>query len=189
MPNLLRTAMLLGACACAMPAATAAWLPPRAQAELTLEAQFIVELAGVVRFPRAKEPGQPFVLAVIGASPFRDEIESYAAGRTVRGRPIRIRNLRYPPEGQNCDLLFICRSEWPRARSILDWSRSKGMLTVAEGQELAPLGVMVNLMVDGGYLRLGLNQRALEGEGLSIDSRVLRVARILVPGHPQAEAP
>ena len=149
-------------------------------AGLNLEAKFTIELASYIRYPKMKDPATPFVLAVVGESPFSDELEVYAKGQTIQGRRIQIRYYQRVPEGQPCDLLFICRSEWPRADSILAWCKGKGILTVAEGEQLAYKGVMVNLFVEANRLRLGLNLRALEGEGFNLGANVLQVARVLV---------
>ena len=156
-------------------------LAPAGQGEWTLKAQFIIELASFLQFPRPKDAASPFVIVVLGESPFHGELENYAKGRLIQGRPIRIRYLPHVPVGQDCDLLFICRSESARARAIVAWCRSRAILTVAEGDQLAAQGVMVNLLVEGTYLRLGLNQRALEEEGFAIGAQVLKVARVLVP--------
>ena len=40
---------------------------------------------------------------------------------------------------------------------------------------------MVNRLVEGGYLRLGLNLKALEEGGFNVGAPVMKVARILVP--------
>ena len=152
---------------------------PGAQ-ELALKARFTIELAMSIKFPMAKVPSVPFTIAVVGESPFHDELEVYAKGRLIQGRAIRIIKSSRLPEAQACDLLFICRSEKPRVRAIVAWARYQGILTVAEGEDMARLGVMVNLMVED-TLKVGLNRRALEEEGFTIGAQILQVARILVP--------
>ncbi len=157
---------------------------PSRQGEQALKARFTIELASFVTFPKPKDPSQPFIITVVGESPFHDELEVYAKGRKIQDRPIHIRYVMRVPEGQACDLLYICRSEWPRAQGIIAWSRNRGILTVSEGEHLAAQGVMVSLLVEGSSLRLGLNQRVLEEERFSIGAQVLQVARILVPSKP-----
>jgi hypothetical protein len=178
LPVLLPTALLL-------PAFSSSPTAPQGEREHLLKAQFIIELAGFLTFPRVKTPATPFTIVVVGESPFTDELEAYAKGRSIHGRPIQIRYMPRVPEGQACDLIFICRSEAHRAKAIVLWCHAKGILTVAEGAQLAVQGVMVNLLVEGNHLRLGLNQRALEEEGFIIGSQVLKVARVLVPSKPR----
>jgi hypothetical protein len=67
------------------------------------------------------------------------------------------------------------------------WARGQGILTVAEGREMASLGVMVNLMVEDSALRVGLNARTLDEERFTIGAQVLQIARILVPSNPHPE--
>ncbi|GEM_PF-475941 len=153
-------------------------------AGLRLEAKFTIELASYMQFPKVKDPSSPFVIAVIGESPFSDELEAYAKGQTIQGRSIQISYYQRVPEGRPCDLLFICRSEWPRVGPIVAWCKTKGILTVAEGEQLAYKGVMVSLFVEGDRLRLGINLRALEEEGFTLGANVLQLARVLVPPKP-----
>lgn len=152
-----------------------------AASELALKAKFTIELALFIKFPKQKDPATPFTIAVVGESPFHDELEAYAKGRRIQGRAIRILKTSRIPVGQECDLLFLCRSEWPRARGILAWTRNQGILTVAEGREMASLGVMVNLLVEDNALRIGLNRRALEAEGFRVGALVDQIALTLVP--------
>jgi len=154
--------------------------PPPEKREQALKAQFIVEIASQIRPARARPVTEPYLIAVVGESPFRDELETYAGGRTIQGRPIQVRYFTRIP-GQACDLLFLCRSEWPRAKAILAGVHDKGVLTVAEGEDLAPAGVMVNLFVEGSRLKIGLNLRSLDQEGFTYGGQILQVARILVP--------
>ncbi len=156
--------------------------PKPDRAGLELEAKFTILLGSFIRFPVAKEPSTPFVIAVLGESPFTGELEVFAKGNTIQGRPIRILSCQRVPEGQPCDLLFICRSEWPRVGAIVAWCKGRGVLTVAEGERMAARGVMVNLFVEADRLRLGLNERTLEEEGFTVAANVLPSARILVHG-------
>lgn len=158
---------------------------PAGSEELALKAQFLIELPYYFSPPKTKKAAQTFFdIVVLGDSPFRGELEAYAKGREIQDRSFRIRYARHVPEGQNCDLLFICASEAPRARALVAWCHAKGILVVAEGEQMANQGVMVNLLVEGPRLRVGLNQRVLQEEGFAISSQLLKVARILVPPKP-----
>jgi hypothetical protein len=153
--------------------------------ELALKAQFLIELPNYISLAKAKKSAQPFFdIVILGDLPFRRELDAYAKERRINKLPIRIRYVQNIHEEQHCDLLFISASEAPRARALVAWCHAKGILAVAEGKEMADQGVMVNLLVEGPRLRVGLNQRVLQEEGFAISSQLLKVARILVPPKP-----
>jgi len=163
--------------------------PAPGPSEMETKAQFVVELPSFVKFPRSRNATLPFTLVVLGDCGFIEELKRYAAGRSVQGRPIQLRQLPNLLTCDRCDLIFISRSEWPRVPAILAWARDKGVLTVAEGEQPAVREVMVHLLVEGAYLKLGLNQTALEREGFTLSSQLLNVAKILAWARPAAAAP
>jgi len=157
----------------------------RDQAVQLLKANVIVELAVLLKQKDATDPKDPFIIAVIGESRFTDELKAAAKGRKVQGRPIRIEFIQNLPEGRGCDLLFICHSEWPRARSIVAWSRGKDILTVAEGDTLAAQGVMVNLLAKDETIKLGINQQSLDEEKINLGARLSGLSITLVHSKPK----
>ena len=157
--------------------------------ELETKAQFVLELPSFVKFPRPRSAAQPFTVVVLGDCGFLEALKRGARGRSVQGRPVQLLQLPNLLSAEACDLIFISRSEWPRVPAILAWAKDKGILTVVEGEQPAVREVMVHLLVEGSFLKLGLNQAALEKEGFTISAQLLSVARILARARALAGTP
>ena len=150
-----------------------------------LKAQVMTQLLSFVEWPpEAGPPGKPFDLVVMGKSPFGSYLDDYVRDRTIRHHPIRVRYLAKAGDPGACSAIFLCRSEVGRAGSVGAWARSHQVLTLSDDEALAHQGVMVNLLMEGRFVRLAVNLQAVSAAGLSLSSRLLKNARILPPAHP-----
>jgi len=161
--------------ACALTLAGAQGISP--VDEYVLKAQALVELTPFFRWPDPRDAGRPFTILVVGRSMFESKLDTYARTRTVQGRRIEVRYVSRRSDLFPCDLLFICRSERRSAGEILEWARGKGVLTVADDEDLLKRGVMVDLLTESGLLRLYLNARVATAEHFVVGSQLLRLAR------------
>ena len=57
-----------------------------------------------------------------------------------------------------CDILFIARSEKDRLKGVLDQVRSQAILTVADTAGAAEQGVMINLSLVQGSVKMEINR-------------------------------
>ena len=122
-PAAVAGALLLAAAACA-----AAQAAPEYQAKVVL----MDKLTRFVDWPQGGDPRRAFVLAVVGRTPFGDELESYFAARTLKDRPVVVRYPHQLSELGECDLVFICASERGRLGAILERVRQGGGATPIE---------------------------------------------------------
>ena len=154
------------------------------QEEYALKAQLLVELAAYVKWPPKEHPGQTFVIAVIGRSPFGNALLDYAAGHSVQGRRIEIQHWRWPDQARDCDLAFICGSEQAWAGEILAWSATRAVLTACESSSLAQQGVMVGLVLETGKVKIYLNRQAMLDQKFTASSLLLGLATLVGPDRP-----
>jgi hypothetical protein len=152
---------------------------PEAMDEYVLKAQALVELSPYFKWPEQRDAGRIFTIAVVGRSPFGPKLDAYARSRTIQGRRIGLHYVQRSSELAPCDLIFICRSERKNAGEILDWARGKGILTVSDDPELLTRGVMVDLVADGGTLKLYVNQAVAVSEKFIVSSRLLGLAKLV----------
>jgi len=145
--------------------------------EYIIKAQALVELSPYFKWPEPKDPSHTFLIAVVGKSPFGTKLDTYARSRTIQGRRLEIRYVARVWDVPTCDLAFICRSERRYAGEILDWVRGKGILTVSDDEALLKKGVMVDLLIESGLLKLYLNAQAVAAEKLSVSSQLLRLTK------------
>ena len=147
--------------------------------EYALKAQFLVEILPYVQL-RSEPAGdtRPFVIGVLGRSPFGSHLNDYARGRSVRHRPLQIRYGDRIQDLSGCDAVFICRSESSGIPAIVAWTRGRHVLTVADDERGIRQGVMLCFLMEGQFVRLFANPEAAAAEGLVFSSQLLRVARM-----------
>jgi hypothetical protein len=122
---------------------------------------------------------KPFVLGVIGRSPFGDELDQRFLKEPLKGKGVQIRYCRTLDDTDSCDLLFICSSEKDRLSSILARIRQKPILTVSDTAGFAQAGVMVNLVHEGSRLGFEINAAAAKEGGIRFASGFLQIARVV----------
>ena len=152
--------------------------------EYALKAQILVELLPYVQWHPDLEPrDRPFVILVLGRSPFGSNLDDYARPRTIQQRPIQIHYATKLSDATSCDVVFICRSESSRVQAILAWARGRRALTVSDDDRATRQGVMVCLLMENRFVRLAVNPDVAAAGGLFFSSQLLRYARILGTAH------
>ncbi|MDP1830572.1 MAG: YfiR family protein [Geothrix sp.] len=127
--------------------------------------------------PQPSERGGPFILAVVGRSPFGDELEAYFLTHKVKGRAVSVKYFRGPKDLGPCDLLFISSSEEARLPDILQQVAKRPTLTVGDSDGYAARGVMVNIIRDQAHLGFEVNLSAAKAAGIQLASSFLQVAK------------
>ena len=154
--------------------------------EYTVKAQILLRLIPYVQWPeKAEGLGRPLLICVMGRSPFEDQLDrAILAAPVLQGRPVKVQYLSQSTETPTCDLLFLSSSMRREARTILDKVRGKPILTVSDDEQLAVMGVMINLLVqEDGRVHLVINRNLAVSEGFVLSSQMLRFAKIIdAPG-------
>jgi len=148
------------------------------------KAGVILELIPFVEWPAssATSPPREFVIGVLGDERFAEALRSEAHGRTVRDRPIRIRNFRNLDEVDPCPILVIGRDKARLLPSVLDFLRDwRGILTVGDRAEFAAQGGIVELVELPGRVGFEINRDAAGLTGLRLSAQLLRLAERLLP--------
>ena len=153
----------------------AAQATPEYQAKVVL----MDKLTRFVDWPAGGDPGRAFVLAVMGRTPFGDELDNYFAARALKNRAVVIRYPHQISELGPCDLLFICASERPRLAAILDQVKGRPILTVADAEGFAQAGVMVGLVRTDARITFEVNLGSTRESGLRMAPGFLQLAHIM----------
>ena len=173
--GLLARAALAGAAVLAAQACLAAQATPEYQVKVVL----LDKLTRFVDWPGGGSPNRAFVLAVLGRTPFGDDLDAYFASHTVKNRPVTIRYLHQPAEVKDCDLLFICASEQPRLGAILEPLKGHPVLTVGDSEGFAQAGVMVGMVRAGGKITFEVNLAPVREAGLRMAPGFLQLVKIV----------
>ena len=122
----------------------------------------------------------PFVIGILGNSPFGTLLDDLYASRKIQGRKVIIRYMNdISANDTSLNVLFISRSQRHRLGRIVDTVKDRPILTVADFDGAAKFGAHINFYVVGSNLKFEVNQKAAEKVGLKISFHLLRSARIV----------
>ena len=160
---------------CAGPTANA-----KDEPEYSRKAKLLLTLLPYVQWRSQATWGDgPFQIAVLGKSEFGPHLNNQAGSLTIHHRQIRVRYVSKPGDAEGCQALFICASEAPRIESILTWAKGRPILTLSDDEAMARRGVMVNLVMDGSFVRMVVNPETAAMAGLFLGSEIQANARII----------
>lgn len=150
--------------------------------EPAVKAAFLYRFAGYVEWPPAAfaQPETPFVIGVAGADDVAAELEKLLAGRAINNRRAIVRRIRDVESVRGVHLLFVGRAE-ASPRPLLREAQQHGALTVTESERGLEAGSAINFVVAENRVGFEVSLDAAERSGLRISSRMLAVARRVVP--------
>lgn len=153
---------------------------PANPTEYQIKAAFLYNFAKFVDWPARAFAGSPRLnVCIVGQDPFGPVLDDLLADEVLDGRPIRVRRIAL--EGvaaEACHILFLPNVERSRTKDILSAVASRPVLTVGEADGFIGDGGVVNFYVETGRVRFEVNLDAAQRAGLSISSKMLRVARV-----------
>lgn len=157
---------------------TAAGLPAQPTREYDLKAVFLFNFTQFADWPEAAlgAPDRPFVIGILGDDPFGSVLDAIVRDEQAGGRPLTVRRYRAPEEVGDCQVLFIGRAHLRRhGRELATW-HARHILTVADGDPNTTTGCAVELLTAAGKIRLRVDVAAAQDAGVSISSKLLRLA-------------
>jgi len=149
-------------------------------AEYPAKVVLLEKLTRFVEWPQGEHPRSPFILAVVGRTPFGDGLEDHFATHPIKNLPVSVRYFSDPAQISPCDLLFIPRSETANLAAILSRVKAQPILTVADSEGFTQRGVMVNLVREGSRITFEVNLAAVRESKLRMHPGFLQLARITV---------
>jgi hypothetical protein len=154
-------------------------------AEYRLKAVLLFRIAGYVGWPveAFQRSDSPIQIGVMGANVLAEELAEVIPNRTVSGRPLEVRVIQSGGDISGLHVLFIGRSASGRSGYILSGTKGKPILTVTESEDTYPATGIINFVVVDDKVRFDVAVPSARAASLTIDSRLLSVARkvILAP--------
>ena len=153
---------------------------PRAT-EYQLKAVFLFNFVQFVDWPAAaaRDSQLPLVIGIVGEDPFGTFLDETVRGERLGARPIQVRRYRQITDIEECNILFISRSENERLPEILAALKIRPVLTVSDGNAFVNQGGMIQFVTDKNRIRLRINLEAAQAANLTISSKLLRVAEVV----------
>jgi hypothetical protein len=143
-----------------------------------VKAAFLYNFTKYIDWPATafQDESDPFRMCVAASSKFFKTVETLIGGETARGRPIQL----IAPEPSNlhrCHLLFTGAQETSRFDAALPALARRPVLTVGESKPVFERGGAILLVREDSRVRFDVNVHAIESAGLTVSSKLLRVAR------------
>jgi len=156
---------------------------PGGPVEDSIKAAFLYNFAKYVEWPDAAFPGGEFRVCVAADPVFLKSVDDIIAGETIAGRAVTRQTPATPDEARACNILFISRGIGNRVDQLLTAVKGAPVLTVGDSIDFQKRGGIVTFVNDGDRVRFDVNVVGAQMEGLTISSRLLRVARrVTLPG-------
>jgi hypothetical protein len=149
-----------------------------------VKAAFLYNFAKYVEWPESASPADPIRVCIVADAAFAKSVDEIIAGETIAGRPVTRLAPATPQEARSCHILFVGRGGAERADQLLAAVKGVAVLTVGDDGEFLKRGGIVTFVREGERVRFDVNVREAQRAGLTISSRLLRVARHVSPTGP-----
>ena len=151
-----------------------------ASRESRIKAAFLYNFAKFTVWPAEAfaDAKAPLRICVLGEDPFDGALNALE-GRTAKNRPIIAGRLSPGDSLGQCHLLFVSASERGRLGTILKSLRGMPVLVVGDTPHFTRSGGAIRLKIVGNKVRFEINVGATQNAKLKIDSRLLRLGRII----------
>jgi hypothetical protein len=147
--------------------------------EYDVKAAFVLNFTRFVEWPGARQL-QAFRLCLLEPDPFGVRLDAATAGEIWEGRPFEIRRLKSLGDA-DCHLLYVPAAAIARFRAGQAALAGQPVLLVGETTDFLSSGGMIRLFVEANRVRFSISQKACEAAGLRVSSRLLRLAREVIP--------
>lgn len=150
--------------------------------ESLVKAGYIEKFTHFVQWPETVNKSNPedgFAIAVIGKNTFGAYLEDLFGKTKVKNNTVRISYISSVNEIGNCRILFISGSEKNNLDDILRYTEGKPILTISDNKGFGEKGVIINMFLEGNYVRYEINRSSLDKSGLIINSLLLNYAVII----------
>ena len=129
-------------------------------------------------------PDAPLVVGVLGHGPIADLVPAFSENETWNGRRVVVRKIDSTAAAQECHVVFIARSEHAEWTFIRQQFARRPILTVSDASQFARSGGVVQLATARNRLHLVINLSAARAAGITISSKVLRLAEVIGDARP-----
>lgn len=152
-----------------------------ASREYQIKAAFLLNFIQFVEWPPTvfTNADEPFCIGVLGENPFGTALEETVQGEAINGHKIIVRHAQRTSELEDCQMIFISKSEKARLGEILADLDSRPVLTVSELDGFAQSGGDINFYLEDKKVRFEINPAAAQVEGLKVSSQLLSLGKII----------
>jgi len=151
--------------------------------EYDVKAAFLYNFAKFVDWPQAAfpDPNGSFKICVLGKDPFGGSLQAAVGGEEIAGHKLIVVRTESLSKPAGCQILFISRSEREQTAQVLAAVRDAPVLTVGDAPGFLEQGGIINFLLEGTKVRFEINNEAAGRARITISSKLLQLARRVVP--------
>lgn len=150
--------------------------------EYGIKAAYLFKFVGYVEWPPQALGNAPLAIGVLESDAMTEELARVANGRSSGGRTVAVRRLERGDPLTGLHVVFVGRSARDALARVLRAAQGRPLLTVTEADEGLAAGGMINFVVVEQKVRFDVALAPADAVSLKISSRLLAVARRVVPG-------
>jgi len=150
---------------------------PTPPTDAQVKAAMVYNLAKFVEWPGESpaDGASPLLVCWLGDGQLSTELQALQ-GKTIRNRPIVVRQARQPEEIGSCQLLVIDAAQRAQLPAILKLVRGSNTFAISDMQGFADAGGMLGFVTEAGRVRFEINLEAINATSLKVSSQVLSLA-------------
>lgn len=151
---------------------------PETTEEYDIKAAFVYKFTNYIDWG-VHLSGDEFIIGVMGQSPIKSSLAEIARTKTIKNKKISIHQFYNPEEIRHCQILFISQKITYPLYEILLNVPDKGTLLITEQAGYASQGAGINFVMADNKLKFEANPGAINAEGLTASSQLLKLAVIV----------
>jgi len=148
--------------------------------EYEIRAAMLFNLTKFIDWPASKmDTTHPdFYVCMLGSDPLGSDLDSVMQNKFVQGKPVIVRHLSSIDTADSCNILYVGSSERSNAIRASSQLAKNAVLTVSEKPNTDNHSQVIGLPADENHVRIEVNLAAAQQSGLTISSRLLRLATV-----------
>lgn len=146
--------------------------------EYQVKAAFLYNFAKFVDWPAEAFGGNgTLMIGVVGDDPFGGALDQAINGKSIGGRSLTVRRLKWDQDLRSCQILYISSSERKHLPQIIQSLRGASVLTVGDMGQFNQQGGIINFILEASKVRFEINSRGADQARLKISSKLLALAK------------
>lgn len=153
-----------------------------------VEAAYLYNFGKFIQWPSTTDANsQPFSICILGQDNLGNKLDDIVAGETIQGRRIVASHVSSVEAADQCQIVFIGRSEDARLGKDLEVLGKKPVLTVSSVPGFLERGGIIQFVIQNNKVRFTVNLPAARQAGLALSSELLKVAVSVTTNPPQED--
>ena len=111
---------------------------------------------------------------------FVEKLARLVSGRTVQGRPMRVRRLSKPDASLDMHMVFVGRDAWPDLPAWAGTTKGRPIVLITDAPGGLERGAQLAFIQSDERVRFGASLPAADSSGLKLSSRLLTVAERVI---------